>query len=81
MTVEDVKASLEWAKTFPEVSLYNSDIVSVDIVDDDTIKITTPGPDAMLLNNLCHHGNAIVPKALIDSGHDFNTRAHRHRPV
>ncbi|HJA36479.1 MAG TPA: ABC transporter substrate-binding protein, partial [Firmicutes bacterium] len=73
MTVEDVKASLEWAKTFPEVSLYNSDIVSVDIVDDDTIKITTPGPDAMLLNNLCHHGNAIVPKALIDSGHDFNT--------
>ena len=73
MTVEDVKASLEWAKTFPEVSLYNSDIVSVDIVGDDTIKITTPGPDAMLLNNLCHHGNAIVPKALIDSGHDFNT--------
>ena len=27
----------------------------------------------MLLSNLCHHGNAIVPKALIDSGHDFNT--------
>ena len=73
MTVEDVKASLEWAKGFPEVSLYNDDIVSVDIVDDDTIKITTPGPDAMLLSNLCHHGNAIVPKALIDSGHDFNT--------
>ena len=73
MTVEDVKASLEWAKGFPEVSLYNDDIVSVDIVDDDTIKITTPGPNAMLLSNLCHHGNAIVPKALIDSGHDFNT--------
>ena len=73
MTVEDVKASLEWAKGFPEVSLYNDDIVSVDIVDDDTIKITTLGPDAMLLSNLCHHGNAIVPKALIDSGHDFNT--------
>ena len=73
MTVEDVKASLEWAKTFPEVSLYNNDIVSVDIVDDTTVQITTDGPDAMLLNNLCHHGNAIVPKALIDSGHDFNT--------
>ena len=73
MTVEDVKASLEWAKTFPEVSLYNNDIVSVDIVDDTTVQITTDGPDAMLLNNLCHHGNAIVPKALIDAGHDFNT--------
>ena len=73
MTVEDVKASLEWAKTFPEVNLYNNDIVQVDIVDDETIQITTDGPDAMLLSNLCHHGNAIVPKALIDSNHDFNT--------
>ncbi len=73
MTVEDVKASLEWAKTFPEVNLYNNDIVQVDIVDDETIQITTDGPDAMLLSNLCHHGNAIVPKALIASNHDFNT--------
>ena len=73
MTVEDVKASLEWAKGFPEVSLYNDDIVKVDIIDDQTIQITTDGPDAMLLSNLCHHGNAIVPKALIDSNHDFNT--------
>ncbi len=72
MTVEDVKASLEWAKGFPEVSLYNDDIVKVDVIDDETIQITTPGPDAMLLSNLSHHGNAIVPKALIDSGHDFN---------
>ncbi len=73
MTVEDVKASLEWAKGFPEVNLYNNDIVKVDIIDDETIQITTDGPDAMLLSNLCHHGNAIVPKALIDSDHDFNT--------
>ena len=73
MTVEDVKASLEWAKGFPEVSLYNDDIVQVDIVDDSTIKITTPGPDAMLLSNLTHHGNSIVPKKLIDSDNDFNT--------
>ena len=72
MTVEDVKASLEWAKGFPEVSLYNDDIVKVDVIDDETIQITTPGPDAMLLSNLSHHGNAIVPKSLIDSGHDFN---------
>ena len=26
----------------------------------------------MVLSNLCHHGNAIVPKKLIDEGHDFN---------
>ena len=73
MTVEDVKASLEWAQGFAEVNLYNKDIVSVDIVDETTVKITTDGPDAMLLDNLCHHGNSIVPKKLIDEGHDFNT--------
>ena len=73
MTVEDVKASWEWAQGFAEVNLYNKDIVSVDIVDETTVKITTDGPDAMLLDNLCHHGNSIVPKKLIDEGHDFNT--------
>ena len=73
MTVEDVKASLDWAQGFAEVNLYNKDIVSVDIVDETTVKITTDGPDAMLLDNLCHHGNSIVPKKLIDEGHDFNT--------
>ena len=71
MKAEDVKASLEWAKGFPEVSLYNDDIVKVDVVDDYTFKITTDGPDAILLNNLCHHGNSIVPKALLDADHDF----------
>lgn len=73
MTVEDVKASLEHGKTFPEVTLYNDCIEKVDIVDENTIKITTPGPSAVILNHLCHHGNVIVPKALIDSGHDFAT--------
>ena len=73
MTAEDVKASLEHGKTFAEVSLYNDCIESVEVVDEYTVKITTPGPSAVLLSHLCHHGNAIVPKALIDSGHDFNT--------
>ncbi len=73
MTAEDVVASIQWAQGYAEVSLYNNDIVSIEAVDDLTFKITTEGPDAMLLSNLCHHGNAVVPKALIDSNHDFNT--------
>ena len=32
MTAEDVKASIEWAQGFAEVRLYNSDIVSVEVV-------------------------------------------------
>ncbi len=71
MKAEDVKASLERAKTFAEVSLYNKTIETVEVTGDYSFTITTNVPDAILLNNLCHHGNAIVPKALIDSGHDF----------
>ena len=73
MTADDVVASIQWAQTFAEVNLYNSDIVSISKIDDLTVEIKTDGPDAMLLSNLTHHGNAIVPKKLIDEGHDFNS--------
>ena len=72
MTVDDVVASLQWAQGFAEVNLYNKNFVSISKVDDSTVEIKTDGPDAMVLLNLCHHGNAIVPKKLIDEGHDFN---------
>lgn len=74
MKAEDVKASLEWAKGFAEVSLYNDNIQSVEVVDDYTVRITTPTPSPVLLFNLTQHGNAIIPKKLIDEGHDFNTQ-------
>lgn len=74
MKAEDVKASLEWAKGFAESSLYNDNIQSVEVVDDYTVRITTPTPSPVLLFNLTQHGNAIVPKKLIDEGHDFNTQ-------
>ena len=48
-------------------------VEKIEKVDDYTVKITTPGPSAILLNDLCHHGNAIVPKKLLDEGHDFAT--------
>ena len=73
MTADDVVASLQWAQGFAEVNLYNKNFVSISKVDDSTVEIKTDGPDAMVLLNLCHHGNAIVPKKLIDEGHDFNT--------
>ena len=41
-------------------------------MDDYTIKITTDGPQSGLLYDLCHHGNAVLPADLIESGHDFN---------
>ena len=73
MTADDVVASIEYAKTCPEVNLYNGSVEKIEKVDDYTVKITTPGSSAILLNDLCHHGNAIVPKKLLDEGHDFAT--------
>ncbi len=68
----DVKASLELCKTSPEVSQYGQSTGTIEVIDDYTVKITTDGPQSGLLIDLCHHGNAILPAALIESGHDFN---------
>ena len=68
----DVKASLEQAKESPEVAQYGNSFTSVEVVDDYTVKITTDGPQAGLLNDLANHGNFILPAELIESGHDFN---------
>ena len=72
MTAEDVKASIELCQNSPEVAQYGASIASVEVIDELTLKITTNGPQSGLLNDLCHHGNAILPKELIDNGHDFN---------
>ncbi len=71
MTADDVVASITYAKTCPEVNLYNGSVETIEKVDDYTVKITTPGPSALLLSDLSHHGNAIVPKKLLDANHDF----------
>ena len=44
----------------------------MDIIDDETIRITTHGPCAVILDNLTGTANAIVPKKLIDAGNNFN---------
>ncbi len=72
MTVEDVKASLDWAQNFPLIKTNTENIKQVDIIDDETIKITTFEPCAVILENLAANGNAIVPKKLIDAGNNFN---------
>jgi len=72
MTAEDVKASLDFAKTFPAIASYTASYSSVEVVDPLTVKVLTDGPSAGLLYDLAYHSNYIVPKALIDSGNNFN---------
>ena len=57
MTAKDVKASLDLCKESPEVSQYGKSTGTIEVVDDYTVKITTDGPQAGLLSDLCHHGN------------------------
>ncbi len=71
MKAEDVVASIELSKISPNVNLYSS-YMEPAVVDDYTLTITTPEPNSGLLSDLGHHGNAILPKKLIESGHDFN---------
>ena len=70
---EDVVASIEWAKSFPASANYTQRMLNIEAVDKYTVRITTDGPYAGLLYDLGYHFNFIVPKELIDSGHDFNS--------
>ena len=72
MHAEDVVASLAVAKTAPDVASYTTAYNDVTAVSDYVVTMTTDGPSASLLYDLAHHGNYIVPKALIDAGNDFN---------
>jgi len=73
LTSEDVKATLAWTATFAECKQYTSSVKDVEVIDDLTFKLITHAPSARLLLDLAHHANFIVPKALIDSGNEFNT--------
>jgi peptide/nickel transport system substrate-binding protein len=73
MTAEDVVASLYFVREFPEARAYHGSMASAEVVDTYTFRIDTGEPNAMLFFDLTHQGNSIMPKSLIDSGHDFQT--------
>lgn len=72
MTAEDVKASLEYAATFPKAEQFVSTIASVEVMDTYQVKITTNEVTSKLLFDLTNPQTSILPKKLIDAGHDFN---------
>lgn len=72
LTADDVVASLEAAKANPSSVNYTKNWQSIEAVDPYTVKITTPQPYANVLEDLGFHFNWILPKSLLDSGHNFN---------
>lgn len=71
LTAEDVKASIEYAKTFSRSSTYTAAIEKVEAIDASTVRITTSAPTPNLLFDLGYHFNFILPKSLIDAKHNF----------
>jgi peptide/nickel transport system substrate-binding protein len=71
MTSKDVKYSLERSQTMPKVQHVLSEVESIEIVDDYTVKITTKIAFAPFLYTLVHAGASIVPEAYVESGDEF----------
>lgn len=74
MTAHDVAASLEYVRTTPDARSAHLSMDSWEVVDEHTIRIDTGEPNAMLLADLAHSGNFIMPMSLIEAGHDFNAQ-------
>ncbi len=70
MTAEDVVASMEYGRTYPTTKNFTAFWTGLKVTGEYTFEVTTDGPYALVLVNLC--SIKVVPKALIDSGNDFN---------
>ncbi len=72
LTADDVVASLEYAKSVPASVNYTKNWQAIEKIDDYTVKITTPQHYAGTLADISFHFNFILPKELIENGHNFN---------
>ena len=71
MTAYDVVASLLYVKNYPDAAAFQLSVVDAEVVDRYTLTIYTGTPNAMLFSDLLHQTHSIMPKSLIESGHDF----------
>jgi len=72
MTAHDFVASFEYVRQFPFAVTVHGSIEHAEAIDDYTLHIDTGEPNAMLFFDLAHHGNWVMPRSLIEAGHDFN---------
>ena len=72
MTSEDIVASFEYARTYPESINSHRSFSIFEVVDRYTVRIDTGFPNATLFVDLASSANFIMPASLINAGHDFN---------
>ena len=71
MTAEDVVASFFYVRTYPDSRTSHLSAVYAEVVDRYTFTIYTGEPNAGLFDDMAHQGNFVMPKSLIEGGHDF----------
>ena len=71
MTAYDVVASMFYVRTYPYARTWHGSVVDAWVVDRYTFVLDTGEPNALLLFELAHQANYIMPQSLIEAGHDF----------
>ena len=71
MTAYDVAASLEYLRTYPYAMAFQGSVIGWEVIDTHTIRLDTGEPNALLFVDLTNHGNFVLPRSLIEAGHDF----------
>jgi len=71
LTAYDVVASIYFVRMFPEGVANHGSVVGAEVVDRYTFILDTGVPNALMTFELAHQANFIMPKSLIESGHDF----------
>ncbi|MGL4253543.1 MAG: ABC transporter substrate-binding protein [Fusobacteriaceae bacterium] len=72
LKASDVKFTLERAKSLPKVGHLYALIENVEIIDDNTVKVSTSEPFAPLLNHLSHKTSGIISeKYFKEKGNDY----------
>ena len=73
LTAYDVYASLHYVRTTPDQRAVHTSMVGWEVIDTYTIRIDTGVPNSLFFNDLAHQGNFVVPRGLIEAGHDFTS--------
>ncbi len=84
LTAHDVKATfdriMDKATASPKAKEFGA-ITAIEAPDDFTVVLKLKEPSSPLLATLASGWGAILPKSLIDAGHDFGNRTGRNRAV
>lgn len=72
LTAYDVVASWDYVRNYPYTSAERLSVYEYEAIGPLTLRVNTGEPNSMLFTDLAHSGNMIMPRSLIEQGHDFN---------